>query len=272
MTPLFGFRLRPLPELLERWTAGGADPLPYLRGWYWLTDGWYWLRTPAGDVPTNHPEFDYALGQPPGPEPHLDYLVARFWLDLEGLLPRVLEPLPAELAAALASGAWDAWHAPVSAWWHALPDDDEQASWELWSAATSWANVRALDMGYLAAPPLLRFWRVGENVNVAWDTREQRVQGHLCWTETWGQQAMSVAAFAAEVEDFRGRLDTAMTARVQAVAALGQLDAAALTSLAQQRQLTLFPESGLQDPTDWGAVLSAIRRLEEGSGTPLLAL
>ncbi|WP_221091073.1 DUF5984 family protein [Deinococcus aquaedulcis] len=196
MSPLFGFRLQPLPALIQAWEAGGFDPQVYLRGWYWLSYGWFWLTTPDGDVPTTHPALNAAFGLPPDPEPHLDYQVARLWLDLDEILPRVLEPLPPALASVLASGSWAGWKAQVSAWQHARPD--EQADWDAWLTATGWENGRVLDMGYLAAPPVLRFWREGETVTMSWDTTNKRVDGHLCWAETQGQQRLSVTAFQAD--------------------------------------------------------------------------
>lgn len=264
--PLFGFRLRPLPEIIRGWRDIDLDVPEYLSGWFWLTDGWYWIVTPDGDVPLEHPDFSAAFDLPDH-DPHLDYQVARLWMDVQDMLPDVLEPVPADLGERLASGEWVAWRAGVADWFGALPDNDERGDWDVWHAATAWAGARTLDMGYLVAP-LIRLWRVGESIAVTWDTRGKRVKGALCWVETQGHTTLSATQFQAEVEDFRARLDTAMRERVQDVAALGVLDAGALASLEHQHQLTLSTATAEPVNTDWAEVRAAIRQLEAWSGIP----
>ncbi|WP_407540756.1 DUF5984 family protein [Deinococcus radiomollis] len=268
MPPLFGFRLRPLSEIVQGWRAADYDVQNYLKGWFWLTYGWYWIVTPDGDVPLNNLEFNAAFALPQDLDPHLDYQVARLWIDLEEMLPNILEPLPAELASAMASGAWETWWSALQVWWEKLPDDagNAESRWDAWYLAISWWASRHLDMGYLKAPPVFRFWRVGDTVTLSWDTREKRVEGALCWVETQGQTTLPVGEFLAEVEDFRARLDTAMQGRLREVEALGLLDAAARASLEKQHHLTLHTEARPAEPTDWNVVLSAIQTLEAGSG------
>ncbi len=268
MPPLFGFRLRPLPEIVQNWQTADYDVQNYLKGWFWLTDGWHWLATPDGDVPLNNPEFNAAFALPPDLDPHLDYQVARFWMDIEEILPDILEPLPEDFARAVASGAWAAWWASVQAWWAKVPDDDPllELHWDARVQAAGWWDERHLDMGYLVAPPAFRFWRVGDTVTLTWDTREKRVDGALCWVEMQGQTTLSVGEFLAEIEDFRVRLDTAMRERLREVEVLGLLDAAALASLQRQHDLTLFTDPRPPEQPDWNGVLAAIQTLEAGSG------
>ncbi|WP_456832338.1 DUF5984 family protein [Deinococcus sp. UYEF24] len=271
MPPLFGFRLRPLIDIVQDWQATGYDVQNHLKGWFWLTYGWYWIATPDGDVPLNHPGFNAALGLSPDLGPHLDYQVARFWMDLEEMLPAVLEPLPEALAHAVASGAWEAWWASVQAWWENIPDDDPllELYWDAKVQTAGWWDARHLDMGYLASPPVFRFWRVGDTVALTWDTRDKRVESALCWVETQGQTTLPVGAFLAELEDFRARLDTAMQGRLREVEALGLLDAAALASLQKQHHLTLFTEARPPERADWNVILTAIQTLAAGSGVRL---
>ena len=268
MLPLFGFRLSPLPDLVRDWQTAGYVVQNYLQGWFWLTYGWYWIATPDGDVPLDHSEFNTSFGHPADEDPHLDHQVARPWTDLEEMLPAILEPLPAELARVVASGAWEAWRAAVQAWWENLPDDDPRPEhhWDLWVQAVGWWDARHLDMGYLVAPPVFRFWRLGDTVTLTWDTRDKRVDGALCWVEMQGRLTLPVEEFLAEVEDFRARLDAAMQGRLREVEVLGLLDAAALASLKKQHNLTLFAECQRSEPTDWAAVWAAVRALEAGSG------
>ena len=271
MPPLFGFRLSPLPDIVRDWQTVGYDVQSYLKGWFWLTDGWYWIVTADGDVPLNHPDFNAVFALPPDLDPHLDYQVARLWMDLEEILPTILEPLPADLAHVVASGAWETWRAAVQVWWENSPDDEEESEsrWDAWYRAAGWWASRHLDMGYLKAPPVFRFWRVGDAVTLTWDTREKRVDGALCWMETQGALTLPVEAFMDEVEDFRARLDTAMHERLREVAALGLLDAPALTSLQKQHDLTLHNETRPPAQTDWNDVLTAIQTLGAGSGIRL---
>lgn len=269
--PLFGFRVSPLPDIVRDWRAIDFDVPKYLSGWFWLTYGWYWMATSDGDVPLNHPDFNAAFALPPDLDPHLDYQVARLWMDLEEMLPDILEPLPAELARVVASGAWEAWRAAVQAWCENSPDDEggSESRWDAWYLAAGWWASRHLDMGYLKAPPVFRFWRVSDAVTLTWDTREKRVDGALCWMEAQGALTLPVGTFMDEVEDFRARLDTAMQGRLREVEALGLLDAAALASLQKQHDLTLHTEPRPREQTDWNAVLTAIRMLETESGIVL---
>jgi Family of unknown function (DUF5984) len=269
MPPLFGFRLRPLPEIIQSWQTIDFDVPKYLGGWFWLTDGWYWIATPDGDVPLDHPKFNSVSVLPPGYDQHLDYQVARLWMDLEEMLPDILEPLPAELARATASGTWEAWRVQVAAWCNALSDDDARGDWRIWHTAVSWNNQRHLDMGYLVAPPVFQFWRVGDTITLTWDTRDKRVDGALCWVETQGQITLPVREFKAEIEDFRARLDTAMRERLREVEALGVLDAPALASLEKQHDLTLHTETRQLERAGWENVLDAVQTLEGGSGITL---
>ncbi len=270
MPPLFGFRLRPLTDIVRDWQTAGYDVQNYLKGWFWLTYGWYWIATPDGDVPLDHPEFNASFGHPAAEDPHLDYQVARLWMDFEEMLPDILEPLPAELARALASGAWETWWSAVQVWWEKLPDDDDEGEsesrWDAWYLAIGWWASRHLDMGYLKAPPVFWFWRAGDTVTLTWDTREKRVDGALCWVQTLGQTTLPVGEFLAEVEDFRARLDIAMRERLREVEALGLLDAPVLASLQTQHDLTLYNKTRPREQTDWNGVLTAIQTLEAGSG------
>lgn len=271
MPPLFGFRLRPFPEIIQTWWAVGFDVPTYLSGWFWLTDGWYWITTPGGDVPLNRPESSATSDLPPDPDSHLDYYVSRLWTDLDEMLPAVLEPLPTDVARLVAAGAWTTWRAAVQVWCENISDDDQalEGHWDAWYQAVGWWDARHLDMGYLVAPPVIRFWRVENTVTLTWDTREKRVEGALCWVETQGQTTLPVGEFTAEVEDFRARLNTAMRERLREVGALGLLDAPALASLEKQHELTLHIDARPPEQTDWNAVLAAIRTLETGSGVRL---
>lgn len=270
MTPLFNFRLRPLPDILRGWEALSFDVPQYLSGWFWLTDGWYWIATPQGDIPTEHPNFQAAFGLEPNPGSHLDYQVARFWQDLLDVARVALEPLPEPFAGWVQSGAWASWWMQIHAWWSELPDDETTETYEeVFYTATGWWSARRLDMGYLVASPVIRFWRIGDEMTVEWDTREKRVDGVLCWVESHGRLGLSVGQFQRELEDFRERLDIAMRERLAEVEKLRVQDAGKLASLHRQHVTALREKGQPVEEADWPDVLAALWRLEQGSGLPL---
>lgn len=53
--------------------------------------------------------------------------------------------------------------------------------------AQRWWNARHLDLGYLLAPPDIRFWRVNDQVTLDWETRGCVIDGVPAWVETAGQ-------------------------------------------------------------------------------------
>lgn len=259
MTPLLNFRLKPLLDIIQDWEAGGYDIPNYLKGWFWLSYGWYWLETPQGDMPLGHPDFNTAFGYSSDAEPHLDYQVARFLMDWQEIMPDVLEPLPQPFAGWAESGAWQPWRQKIEA----VPDGRTEPEWDVFFEARGWWSRRHLDMGYLVAPPKIHAWRVGETLTLAWDSRNKRVDGHLCWVEAHGQ--MPVNDWLREWADFEMRLETAMRERLHEVEALGILNAEQVASLWEQHG-KYFLGLADQEKTDWDCVLKAVAQLEKWSG------
>lgn len=267
MAPLFQHRLRPLRDIISSWEEGNFEVKNYLTGGYWLSDGRYWLQTDDGAVPLAHSAFVASLRLSGENARYLDYQVARFWMDLVEVVPAALESLPEPFAGWVVSGVWPAWVAEVQTWWQALDDDaafSDETCDHLFTARRWW-NARHIDMGYLVAPPALRFWRLGDTVTLQWDTRGRLVEGVPCWVETAGQQVMSVSAFEQEVESFRRRLDQEMRSRVQEVEDLGVLSAEQVAGLWRQHEETLALR-GRWEGTDWQGVKAAVVHLEDLSG------
>lgn len=80
---LFQHRLTPVRDALAMYESSGTDPSAwYLASWYALSEGWYWLTTPAGDLPTTHTRFAQQHQLTGETALHLDYQVARLWMDL----------------------------------------------------------------------------------------------------------------------------------------------------------------------------------------------
>lgn len=264
MPPLFQFCLKPLPDLLKDWEAAQLDIPNYLSGWFWLSYGWYWIQTPDGDLPLNHCDFNKDSALPDDFEPHLDYQVARLLMDLEEIMPAVLEPLPEPFAGWVASGAWQDWRRHIQS----FTSGENEPAWEVFAEAQLWWSRRHLDMGYLSAPPEIRFWRVGDTISMDWDTRDKRVQGVLCWVESHGRMEISVEQWLSEWSQFQHRIELAMRQCLSEVEALGLLGTDKLASLWAQHD-KYFNDDLMGENTDWDAVYSAIVTLEEWSGLRL---
>lgn len=125
----FGFELTPLAEV---GTWGRETPRLH---WFGLTDGWYWIE--LGEIRLLRFSADYEI-------PYVDYYVVRLWEDLLGLLPAVLEEVPADLVGFLRSDHLG---------WNEVESDDAEA-------AIYWWSDRYLDLGYLREPPTLCCWRL----------------------------------------------------------------------------------------------------------------
>ncbi|WP_102128028.1 DUF5984 family protein [Deinococcus planocerae] len=273
MAPLFQHRLRPLRDIVSSWEESNFEVKNYLTGWYWLSDGWYCLQTDDGDVPLAHSAFVASLGLSGENALYLDYQVARFWMDLVEVVPAALESLPEPFAEWVVSGVWPAWVAEVQTWWQALDDEDPASSDETWDdlfAARRWWNARHIDMGYLVAPPGLRFWCLGDTVTLQWDTRDRLVEGRPCWVEKIGQQEMSVSSFEQEINSFRRRLDQDMGSRIQEVESLGLLSAEQVAGLWRQHE-EILAMRGRWEGTDWQEVKAAVAYLEHLSGISVKA-
>lgn len=228
---LFQHRLTPVRDALAMYEASGTDPSAwYLASRYALSEGWYWLTTPAGDLPTTHTRFAHQHQLTGETALHLDYQVARLWMDLQVTLPAVLEPLPEPFAQWVASGNWAQWQEDVNAW-RAAEEGKDATVYDTLFTARRWWWARHLDMGYLSVPPTIRFWRIGDTVTLEWDTRNCEIDGVPCWVESMGRQNFSLEAFEGEMDGFHERLSVDMQVQLQALMALGLVDAEGLASL-----------------------------------------
>lgn len=269
MSALFQHRLMPLRDVLAEHEADGTDPFQwYLTGWYSLSWGWYWLSTQSGDVPTVHPQFARQHHLTGESAVHVDYQVARLWMDLQEILPSVLTPLPEPFSRWVEAGVWLPWIQRVNTWWRSLDAEERRAAPEtedaVWTSQGWWA-ARHLDMTYLVAPPDIRFWRVDDQVTVDWETHGRVIDGVPAWVESAGQQRYSVEQFESEVTQFRERLDAEMRRHLQDVEALGLLNEHQLESLRRQHEKTL-QDVGRPEVPDWKAAQRAVEQVQTLSG------
>jgi hypothetical protein len=169
----------------------------------------------------------------------------------------------------VASGVWAHWLEDVNAW-RAADEGKDAAVYDALFTVRRWWWARHLDMGYLSAPPTIRFWRIGDTVTLKWDTCNCEIDGVPCWVESAGRQDLSLEAFEGEMEGFRERLGVDMQVQLQALLALGLVDAEGLASLQRQHDLTLAPMLEQYVPDwNWEETLRAIREIEVASGIQL---
>lgn len=248
------------------WKNVEFDVSQYLSAWFWLTDGCYWLNTAGGQILARHPDFLIYQNPKTVCVNHLDYYIARFWQDLGETLATARQPLPNQLASWVESGLWHRWERRIQVWWSDLEDDASfDANWNLLCVARAWWSARRLGMGYLVAPPRLRFWHFRNAMAVEWDTRECLVDGVQCFVETHGRQTFELATFEREVVSFRDRLAAAMRERLSEVETLQILDTDKIADLWRQHDSALS-EKWKPEVEDWTKIQSAVARLEEISG------
>ncbi|MDP2271974.1 MAG: DUF5984 family protein [Archangium sp.] len=190
---MFRFALRDIAAI----TPWGPETAPSL-SWFSLSDGWYWLQLGGQQV------LRVAAASDANP-PYLDYQVARLWEDLLDLLPRVLAPLPSDVAAELRDE--EGWLKHLEG--ELLQDDQNVMSFWWW---------RQLDLPHLSAPPRIWFWRDGDDLRVLWrPARPDR--GH--WAHASGTLMLPVATFLEEVRSFDRAFLSGMRERVQRVIKAG---------------------------------------------------
>jgi hypothetical protein len=269
----FDFRLRPLDDIAPFHDADGSNP--HL-GWYGLTDGWYWIEVEGAEL------FRYSravldnwalqdqdkrwLARMKG-LPYVDYAVAKLWGDVLDFLPDVLEPVPPQLAHALATDVWSVWEREAeTAVTQALPVREAR---NLLYDATRWLGKRKLDSAYLVSGPKVWCWSDGTEAHIRWDNRERTFDGLPIWEATVGHHTMPVAAFREAVRDFDARFIQRMAERVAiAQAEWPRSDVALDPDLADsQRSEAQWSQGCLaasspQEPDHWDLVFEAIARIE----------
>lgn len=235
----FRFRLRPIAEI-SPWGPDRRD-----LHWFGLTDGWYWIEIDGLELLRYAPQTlrGWDGDGPPVQEPYVDYYVARFWEDLLGLLPAVLEPVPDDLAEFMSSNAgWG-------------PPDEERAE-----AAAEWHGNHVLDMGYLRCPPRIWWWRrtsgSHDYVTVAWEHQPGEIEFAAPRT---GQVTMPTSAFAGAVEELDRELLSAMEERAAELERTGpppgvRIDMRHLRAEQRNRATWLRHRLAQEPATDWAAV------------------
>lgn len=251
---LFNFHLAPLETFAPRPAPGNPDI-----SWFALTQGEYWLK-PGESTLLEYGESARAAGAPR----HCTYPVARLHEDCLGMLPYILEPVPATLVPYL-SGA------DAAAWWEAYETRYELDLAKLHVAALRQTDDdahrllhgRMLDTSYLAPLTNIILWSDDEHIHFSWDNRAGMLNGNPAWAAQHGAFSMPRREFLAELQSFHMRLIEQMAGRIEQVCS-GRLPAGiavdldALVSEQEARADALHEALSLQARTDWGAVERAI--------------
>jgi hypothetical protein len=249
----FRFELRPLNEVTP-W----GDP-PGLH-WFGLTDGWYWIECGGHELLRRTRLHD--------PRPYVDYQVVRLWEDINVLTPEVLEPVPADLLAFIASdpGQW------VYEWLDFAGGDDEDGDPDAPDhpvvTAALWHGEHYLDFGYLRNAPRLRFWRTvhgdRDEMTVDWYHVDDGEIGFTAGTAV--RFTVTTAEYLDAVHTLDRELMAAMRQRIDELEDRGgllgvDLDLALLRREHEDRARWLAKNLERSPKTDWHVVRQGARPL-----------
>jgi len=199
---MFEFELARVEDILP-WGKPGELSL----SWFALTFG-YFRMSVGGQVLFRYT--DELLSHWGESERDADYQIAAFARDILGSAAPAVAPLPPIIERLVSD-------------WQLLAelqrpiDDDLELVDDRWYVAWRWLNVRSPSTWYLVAHPRLQFVRVGDELRIHWDNREQLIDGLPVWTAQQGVHVMSVDAFLEECRDFAQRLLSAMHDRIAGI-------------------------------------------------------
>lgn len=258
---LFDFYLRPLEEV-HPW---GEQPNLSL-SWFGFTDGFYRLKV-GSEYLLNYSHQFVQYGTEHFPDAYrgsfTDYYVVRLWEDVLTMLPDILEPLPVELVRQFEENgsSWLQWRQTASAWSDQQPDNNQ--SWEIFDAATSWQSDRFLDAGYLRNAPRIWFWSTAHDVTINWDNTGILFEGIPVWSASQGTYRMARHEFLDAVRTFHEKLMREMGERVEHVCDRWHhpdvhVDTQHLRYEQQDRQTWLDKSLAKPSNTCWNVTLDAI--------------
>ncbi|MFF2551245.1 DUF5984 family protein [Nocardia sp. NPDC058058] len=243
----FRFELTPLEEV-HPW--GSVSPNLH---WFGLTEGLYCLDVGGVELLRfTDRTMNWLTGQGDrSPLPWVDYYVVRLWEDMLGVLPYILEPVPADLVDFIVTGP------SVAA-----DLDDSMLDNPVIEAAWDASGERGVDTSYLRFGPTLWWCRTldpVDTVTLGWRTTEDP-EGEIAFTAPLsGRVSVDTAEFMDAVADFDRRLFESMRVRVDRLAETGppagvELDIDHLMWEQRDRRTWLPRALARQVSTDWDAV------------------
>lgn len=260
---LLNFKLAPLEDFTPRAYPGNPG-----LSWSGLTQGEYWMRAGESRL-LEYGEHARAAGAPR----YCTHPVARLHEDLLGMLPHILEPVPASLVPYLSGSEAAAWWEAYEAWYDGSIASMHQARLQrIDGDAHGLLYGRMLDTSYLAPLTNITIWSDDENIYFAWDNRAGTLNGLPAWAAQYGEFQMQRREFLAEVQSFHTRLIEQMEGRIERVCCGVlppeiQVDLDALMSEQQERGDSLHHALALQPRTDWASVERAIGEILEARQT-----
>jgi hypothetical protein len=248
----FRFELDPVEEIAP-WGEGEERKLH----WFGLTSGHYWISTPLGEALRYTDEQVKRWGLA---SPCVDYQVARFFEDLQHVLPNALEPVPSDIAAFVSDTDW---FAQVEKWIDSSQNSDERR--DLSYDAFEWYHTRSLDTMHMINGPLFHFWRAGDDLSMRWEPTGESPDG--VWQVPEGQFSVSIDVFKTAAYTFFDSLLEAMGERITSIQSNGwhradcKLDIPLLVKEQTQRENWIEELKDRRSETDWDYVRNLIRRL-----------
>lgn len=224
--------------------------------WFGLTSGRYWISTPLGDALryTEEERIRWDLHSP-----YVDYQVARIFEDLQFILPKVLEPVPPDIAAVVSDSSW---FDQANGWIDSVDDRAERRG--LCCDAMDWYQDRSLDNMHLINGPIFHFWRTGDNVSIRWQPTGKNSEG--VWSTPQGQFTVGVEQFRSAVYAFLEGVLGAMQERVRNIEVDGwnrsdcRLDIPLLLNEQRLRTDAVKKLKERRPETDWDSVRRLIDR------------
>jgi hypothetical protein len=227
--------------------------------WFGLTSGRYWMSTPLGEALryTEERESLWNLTSP-----YVDYQIARWFEDLQCVLPFAMEPVPSDIANMVTYCERDERLIP---WLEAGRQSNGKL--DVWSGASQWWNDRNIDTAYLVNGPEFHFWRIGDQVFIRW---EQKTDEKDVWELPNGQFATDAAVFQAAINGFLDEVISRMKQRVDTIRTKGwrrtdcSLDIEGLVREQEQRTGWVREVKERQAKTDWASTRGFLGRLQSG--------
>ena len=235
--PLFEFELKPVKEI-GPWENEGKEHL----NWYALSDGSFRIR--AG----NQVLFRYTediLRHWQANQQDVDYPIAQIARDILGSSGPASASLP-DFFESIGSN-WSC----LSAFKKSSRDHED------YYEAFRWLGERSPDTGYFAACPNVSFYRIKDDIVVAWDNRDKVVDGIPVWRAQTGSILLPVYDFKRECREFLMRFLGEMELRIQ------QIDSGVATP-----QVPVSCEELLKQHETWTTELSSYLEIQNKPDIP----
>lgn len=205
---MFQFQLKPIAEC-----ALPGDEVKTM-SWFYLTDCWYSIHLDNTRLFYSSPQWQK---KHPG-RPELDYYYVRWLEDFWDILAQVTADIPPDLYALIASDeSRQAAQAQLYRFWDTNEDAEEALSpelEELYLAAQKFLYHGCLDTGFLRFRSQCRFCRVGDQMTIHYDFRDQDEDGIPVWSAGAGQFRMPYRRFTEEIDNMLLQFFRAMEGQI----------------------------------------------------------